>query len=436
MKGMFTRTLAASSIGVAMWVGCAASGTTSGDTTSGTGGTGGVATGGGPSGPGPGSGGSGGVEGCATFQAAAEQAPAAMLFVVDASASMSNGGKWQAAQLAVVSAIDQDAFDNISLGMVSFPLASPVTGPACILNLPVTCGYTALPQVPIGPTGTDKSNAGTGVRSQIYNYLTSNGPIIGTLGEDGSPIYDSMVAGYNALDLVPDVDKRILVLITDGGFSCTSLSNPQRQAFSDLNGCLDWEHPDTVNQLIVDKRDDADKPINTFIIGVPGSDSTGQQVGGYDTPPYSMLLALSTYAANGSPNTLEPCDSGLTFDQFGAAPNTPCHFDLSQGSLDAGALAEALSKIRGKALGCVYKLPEPPPGETISPDLVNVEITVDGTTSTLPRRSDPNDTCDNDGCWDYNADGDVELIGKACEDLSTAESASIEIVVGCQTVLK
>src|SRR5690606_991838 len=58
---------------------------------------------------------------CNKFSAEAKQAPAAILFVVDGSASMSQSQKWGTAQLATVTAIDQDAFDGVSLGLVRFP---------------------------------------------------------------------------------------------------------------------------------------------------------------------------------------------------------------------------------------------------------------------------------------------------------------------------
>ena len=40
-----------------------------------------------------------------------------------------------------------------------------------------------------------------------------------------------------------------------------------------------------------------------------------------------------------------------------------------------------------------------------------------------------------EGCWDWNADGKVELIGKACMDVSATTDAKVSIVVGCPTVL-
>jgi hypothetical protein len=56
--------------------------------------------------------------------------------------------------------------------------------------------------------------------------------------------------------------------------------------------------------------------------------------------------------------------------------------------------------------------------------------------SDLLKRSDPSDTCATDGCWDYDADGKVILIGKACDAVKSAPDAKVQIVVGCQTNVK
>jgi hypothetical protein len=158
----------------------------------------------------------------------------------------------------------------------------------------------------------------------------------------------------------------------------------------------------------------------------------------YDTAPYSMLLALSTYAVSGSPETVDPtCDQNLMFTKTGADPAKPCHFDLSNGNnFNSTALATAISTLRGKALGCVYDLPAAPPGQTIDPGQVNVVLTVNGTESTIPKRKDMTDMCATDPCWDYDANGKVTLIGAGCTEVSNSMSAKVEIYVGCATIIK
>lgn len=396
--------------------------------------------------------GTGGMPSCAEFTADGEQKSAAMLFVLDKTASMNKQQKWGTAQLAVVSAIDNDAFDSMSLGLVTFPV-SFTDPPQCLCDYAcggpgvcdiqtcklllgggVSCGTSGLPQIAIAPAGTNKSNAATGVRHDMYQYLVANSPLSNS--DDGSPIYEALQSGYNALKAT-NVEARILVLITDGGGSCTSLSSPTRPGYSD-GACPDWEYPDTINALITSARTDATQPVTTFVVGVPGSNSTGQMQDGFATAPYHMRLALSTYAVSGSPSTIDPaCSSTAMFTQNGADPAVPCHFDLSSGGgFNANALAQAIAAIRGKALGCVYALPDPPPGETIDPAKVNVKTTTSMTVATVPKRAMTSDPCDVDGCWDYTPMGEVELLGKACEDLETGLTTKVQIEVGCATIVK
>jgi hypothetical protein len=438
-------------------VGCAASGSDNDDAGgSGVGKGAGGSAGAGQGGAGVtavgngGSGGAGGFADCAKFTEQAEQAPAAMLIALDMSASMNTSGKEAAADLAIVTAIDKDVFDSMALGLVTFP-ASLSYPPQCLCDAAclgdcglcamllgggVSCGISALPQVAMAPAGKDKSNSGVGVRAKMYDFLVKTQPLSNQ--DDGSPVYAALQAGYSALKAVSNVEARMLVLITDGGFSCTSVASPTRPAFKDANGCDDWEHPDNVNKLIGDHYQDASLPIHTFVVGVPGSNTNGGKDGQWDTPPYSMLLALSTYGVSGSPDNVDPaCDKAAVFKQGDPAPAKPCHYDLSNSAnFDAQKLADTIAKIRGAALGCVYPLPAPPAGETIDPNLVNVTVTIDGMVVTLKKRSDKNDTCESDGCWDYDDKGQVVLLGKACADVGKAATAKVDIVVGCATSLK
>jgi len=381
--------------------------------------------------------GDGSLAACTTFSAEAKLAPAAMLIVLDRTASMSQLGKWAAARTAIVDAIDKDVFDTISLGMLTFPSPTSVPGPACIFNFPIYCAVSATPQVPIQAAGAAKSSAATGVRHDIREYLVANGPESAD-ASDSSPIWAALHGAYSFIKTVPDVDKRVVVLITDGGGSCTSVATPARPAYTDNNGCQDWEQPRGMAELIAAAQTNATTPIETFVVGVPGSNSHGQQAGSYDTPPYSMLLALSTYAVAGSPSTVDPsCDKTLTFSQGGADPARPCHVDLSNGaSFNADAVANAISAIRRNALGCVYNLPQPPSGQAIPPNEVNVVVTIDGTEHVVPKRQAKTDTCASDLCWDYDADGKVTLIGNACASVRTAAHAKVDIYAGCATIVK
>jgi hypothetical protein len=416
--------------------GCSASGTLppggaggTGTVTSGVGGTGILTSTGG-------TGGTGGINACATFHAAGKQDPAAMLIVLDRSASMSTVNKWPTAQTAVVQAIDADVFDTMSLGLTAFP-AGPTAAPACLLGLfpQVYCGSYKSDKIPIplAPAASDKSSAATGVRHDISNWLFSQMPEISD-GSDSSPIYDALSEAYTALKGY-NIEKRIAVLITDGGFGCTSVASPSRPGISD-GLCPDWEYPSTVNTLIASARVNPSAPINTFVVGVPGSNSHGEQQGPYATAPYSMLLALSTYAVSGSPDTVDPtCDKSAVFAVGGADPAHPCHINLASGtSFNPTALADAIAVVRGKALGCNFGLPDPPAGESIDKNKVNVVVTVNGQQTVIPRRKDPSDTCASSPCWDYDAQGKVQLVGAGCTTAGQP-GVQVDIYVGCATIV-
>ena len=82
---------------------------------------------------------------CVTATYQAEQTPLALMVVLDKSDSMAVGGKWISAAQAIVQALDQDVFDTVSVGLYASPTMT-VTGPACVLYLPVGCGGPPFPQ--------------------------------------------------------------------------------------------------------------------------------------------------------------------------------------------------------------------------------------------------------------------------------------------------
>jgi hypothetical protein len=287
---------------------------------------------------------------------------------------------------------------------------------------------SALPQVQLADTLTAKSNQ-PGVRQQIYNYLGGNPP---AAQGASTPGYAALQGAISALQLYPLQGTRALVFISDGGFDCTSIASPPRPGYADQVGCQDWEHPNNVVQLLSGAYNDPAFPVRTFIVGVPGADT---KAGDPNAPPYSVRRALSAFAQAGSPDTV-PAGCDGAYLQGAGDPTLSCHFDLTQGNFNAGALATALGEARGKTLGCAFALPDPGGGQSVDKNKVNVNVSLDGGQETLKKRSNPGDSCSVDGCWDYDSSGQVILIGKACDDIKKAKNAKVEILVGCETVVK
>ncbi len=391
-------------------------------------------------------------KGCGTANYEAKQSPAALLFVLDASGTKADANKYSFAEAALIKAVDDVGFDTASLGLLLYPTGT-VAGPACLTSkLPVpiptevACKVSGLSQVPLAPAGTEKTNSQTGVRHAIYAQLVASEPNKTGVG-DGNPTYDALKVGINALKDYDVKGKRILIYITDGGASCTSLST--RSGYPDGNtetgDCSDWENPDNVVALLKTAHDDAASPVTSFVVGVPGADTSGvpacdpsaaagsPEKKACDAPPYHVRNALSAYAFAGSPETVDVACTGKAYTQAGADPTTSCHFDMTQ-SYTKEKLIDAINGIRGKLLACVFDLPIPEAG-TVDKGKVNVVYAAGGSDISPFKRKDPKNPC-TDGCWDYTSDGKVELFGKACTDVKASTNAKVQIVVGCETMLK
>ena len=375
---------------------------------------------------------------CATGVYQASQEPAALLVLLQRSGSMAQNNKWTFAAQAIVQTLDQPVFDTMTLGLMAAP-SSNVQGPACVLNLPVACGVPAFPQVDLSLAGPLKSTANAGVRAQIKQWLTSNVP--DQSAGEGNPLYDAIQSGIGTLDGWAGPGKRILFVVTDGAISCASLSNRTANAFQDPNKCPDWENPNNIVSLVNQANTNQTTPIDTFIVGVPGSDST--PASGPNFPPYNMRAALSDIAYAGSPaNVPANCTHTNPFHPTSSSdstidpdPTVSCHFDMTQ-NYTAQEVSDAIAQVRGKVLGCIFDLPQPD-GGTVDPNKVNVSYSLGGGSPTdLFKRATPTEDCSQTGCWDYTSDGKVELFGKACTDVEASTDASVNITVGCATIVK
>lgn len=374
---------------------------------------------------------------CATGVYEAKQAPAAMLVVLQNSGSMAMNSKFAFAAQAVVQALDANVFDTMSLGLLAEP-SQAVLGPKCLTDLipgiQVACGVPPFPQVDLAPATTYKSSDPTGVRHAIKGWLAAAAPVLGDAG-DGNPLYDAIKIGIGTLKGWPQMGKRILFVVTDGAISCTSLAMPSRPFFQDGNNCGDWEDPNNIMTLVSNANKDPMTPIDTFIVGVPGSDTYDPTAMNY--PPYHMRAALSSIAAAGSPaNVPAGCNSTMPFKQTDPDPAKSCHFDMTGSGYSAAQVADAISLVRGKVLGCIFDLPTPD-GGSVDLGHVNVDYSVGGGAATsIYKRKDMTNMCTTDGCWDYTSDNKVELIGKACDDIKSSPDAKVEISVGCETIVK
>jgi hypothetical protein len=247
-------------------------------------------------------------------------------------------------------------------------------------------------------------------------------------------MYSALQAAYGAIANVnglPQSAKRIVMVVTDGSWDCAQYST--RAGYPDCNGCdHEWEKPQNVIALAGMQNMDPNTPVETFVVGVPGADT--YDASGCMYPPYHMRAGLSAIAAAGSPANVPANCTGKTFADNSPDPTVSCHFDLTQGNFNAANLAAAITQVRGKVLGCLFDLPSPD-GGVVDPGDVNVSYSVGGGSDMeLFKRMDPMNPCTTTGCWDYSG-SQVQLIGKACDDVTNSTDAKVKIIVGCATIV-
>jgi hypothetical protein len=103
----------------------------------------------------------------------------------------------------------------------------------------------------------------------------------------------------------------------------------------------------------------------------------------------------------------------------------------------------ALDAIRGGKLDCDFQIPQPKGGQTLDYSQVNVQVSITGQPDTLLYYVGSVDKCDaTTGGWYYDTDPSVtpptKIIAcpKSCTAFQASNDASVQIALGCQTVVK
>jgi len=397
-----------------MGAACSATGRGSefdGSTESGAGGTGNGSAGNGgnggdgggfiPAGAGGGNQGAGGGDSCAATKNKAEQVPLDMFIMLDRSSSMDDSNsptKWQSATNALKSFVAQPAATGIGVGIQYFPLdsglmCSPI--PFCATDAdcgPAGCGPCFL-GICTGSAG-DSCNPGDYAKPSVpIAPLPAVGTTIVSSINAQSPA-GSSTPTTPALQGAVDYAKQwalqnpshtvIAVLATDGdptGCSTNSVDSVKSVASAAANGV---------------------PSIKTFVIGVG-----------------SQLTALNGIAA-----------AGGTISAF--------LIDTNQNAADQ--FLQAMNEIRGAALSCSYLIPQPPAGEDIDYNAINVEYTPESGISIIVPQVKSAAECPAAGlAWYYDNPGSPQQIvfcDATCTQIAQDAKAEVDILVGCATIVK
>ncbi len=347
----------------------------------------------GASGPGTGSQGGqgqGGESQCGGTSVEAEAVKANLLFVIDRSKSMDDEidageKKWPAMVASLKGALDAAA-PELSVGLQFFPGTDAVEG----CGMPASSSDLTVPVGPLADTA-----------AQIKTALDDAMPFGNTPTADAIELaYDYFVTG-DGKDLE---GEKYVLLALDGGPNCNSGfdSCGQAECTTNIEGkcpngagnccesvgtaCLDDTRTiDKVTQL-------ADAGIQTFVIGIPGSDAG------------TYINVLDQLAVEGG---------------HPASQTSPKYFKAD----DETNLAETMASLTKELIkSCDRQLKAEPP------DREKVNVYIDG--EVLPQAGD-------DG-WEYDDSTTptcIHIMVESCTMLETTGAESVSVKVGCPTVI-
>jgi Mg-chelatase subunit ChlD/archaellum component FlaF (FlaF/FlaG flagellin family) len=332
--------------------------------------------------------------GCATATATATKTPVYLVFILDGSGSMSQDNKWPAATgalKAIFADMQMKADTGIGVGLIVFSD-----------TLDKTHAKGPYPEpgidVPINFVGAAQDSA---LNARLSGQPSSDTPT-GTALAGGYGELES----YVAMTPLPPGGQKVLVLITDG---------------VPTDNCAQNGGSYTSNACVMDAATELKKaapagPILTFVIGTgvyPSTDLTN-----FDP---SFLGNLAEAGGTGP--------MGCNPNENAAGATDLCYFEVdptagSQTQTET-AFENAINAIRGQVASCTFPLNVNTEAGTLDPTKVNV--TVNGTT--VPQSATNG--------WSYNNPTDPTSItfnGTACTNLKTDANATVQIVLGCETV--
>jgi hypothetical protein len=336
---------------------------------------------------------------CAATSNKAEQVPLDMYVMFDQSGSMTtstgNGTRWAAVTGAFKSFLEQPSAAGIGVGIQYFPLTGGSVCPStCASNADCApCGGTCFPLINIcAGGGGDSCNASDyakpdveiaplpGVGPAIVQSLDSHKP------SGGTPTYaalDGAIVHAKEWAVAHPDHVVIAVLATDGEPSSCETNQGK------------------INALAAAGANGVPKVL-TYVIGV------GQE-----------LAALNGIAQAGGTGQAFLVDSNQNAsEQF----------------------LQAMNEIRGAALACSYLIPQPPQGEDIDYNAINVQYTADGAMPVIIPQVKSQADCPPDGlAWFYDEPAgpkQIILCDASCATVSQDAKAKLDVLVGCATIVK
>lgn len=329
---------------------------------------------------------------CAGFLTEGESLPSVLELVVDTSSSMRNAApgnpgssKWDVTRDALLEAIvgvtGSGLPPSVAVGMLFYPnieyqvQSSPQPLQACVDT------GAAVPIELLGVKGAAHRTAIGNAISQVR--LAQSTPTADAYG----------YALENQLLPSKAIGKKFMLLITDGTPTLMKgCYNP--------SGRLGDVDPTPIVEAITAA---AGEGVQTFLIGSPGSEAN--------------RTWMSRAAVIGGTAT-----AGCNVN----GPNY-CHMDMTSEPDFAAALRAGLARVVGQITPCTFTFANPPPGQTINPNDINVIVNSSGQSSLVIR--DDVGSCSQG--FQLTKDNEIVLCPETCAQVKADSGASVDVVFGC-----
>jgi hypothetical protein len=313
---------------------------------------------------------------CATNSETASLVPVDMFVMFDRSGSMANDNKWVNASTAMTYFFEDSASAGLNVALRFFPDDKPM--PGCSKS---GCSVHACSQPLVAPGMLLASPKPADTQEDaLVNAILGNTDLGGNGG--GTPLYAALAGAEQwATDYKSSNpgDKLLVVLVTDGL----------------PNGCD--ENINHIAGLAGDALASSD--ILTYAIGMVGSAQSDM-------------------------------------DAIAQAGGTQQGIFISNSNTQT-ELEKAFKAIQGSAISCSFPVPQPPAGQTLDPNQINVNLTTGNppSTVTLGRTNGITD-CGPAGGWYYDdpaSPSSIVLCPVSCSAAQSDAASKIDIVVGCDT---
>ena len=367
--------------------------------------------------------GAGGLEECAKETAAGNLTPVDLVIMLDQSGSMDstvgNTTIWGLVTQALTDFVQGSGTENLSVGMQYFPLpdgacttcnncflpnlqvtdqttntccCSPPTGQSCALADGASC-----PSGGICFQGKCYSG-GANATCQSADYAALAVPIAELPGNAQAVI--SSLAGHSPGGLTP-TGPALQGAISAAAARAQMVPDHTVAVVLASDGVPTECAPQDVSQIaaIAAAAAAASPPVRTYVIGI------------------GDVAALNAIAQAGSgQNAFLVSANGNAGQQF----------------------LDAMNKIKGSLLACEFDIPKPMSG-TLDYTLVNVQYTPDGGVAQTVPQVPTAAACGAGEGWHYDdpaAPKKIVLCDATCDLVKSTGKASIEIVLGCTTIVK